>query len=583
MLRIIRGAADAADFMSWLGERHDIVALDTETTGFDIRSADFRVRLVQIGDANAAWVIPIEWAGVVNEAIRKYEGRWAIHNAPYDIPALAREGIVMPWPKVDDTMIAMRLAEPTQPAALKEAAQRHVGAGANAGQADLHLAMKKQGWTWATIPDDFAPYYIYAGMDVVLTSRLWSSEVCQRRGIGSPVYGLEMQVLEICCGMSDRGIRVDVDYCFDQASTMRDEADEIAERLLRTHSLNVGSNVELARRFLELGAMITMTTPSGAPSVAKAQLDALKLDGNSDVRDLAYDVLRYRKLTKIAGSYLESFVELADHDGLVHASIETLAARTGRMSIRRPGLQTLPKPGESAESRVVRRAVIPNNDGDALISSDLNQIEMRLAGVESLDPGLIAAFEHADSTGEDFFAAMGAIVYREPDFQKSDPRRKIVKNTMYGMLYGAGPPKIAATAGITVDEARNARSSILSAFPGLERAMKNCEHEARSTGTVTTALGRVLEVDPDLAYKGLNAKIQGSAADYFKRGLVWLAQAGLDKYMILPVHDEVVFSMPRDVVEKARPAIARAMLVDDILIPVPAEPSSALERWGDDA
>ena len=157
-----------------------------------------------------------------------------------------------------------------------------------------------------------------------------------------------------------------------------------------------------------------------------------------------------------------------------------------------------------------------------------------------------------------------------------------MKNTMYGMLYGAGAAKTAETSGVPLEEARSARASILAAFSGLSRAMSTYEHHAREHGSVTTALGRELVVEPEVSYKGLNAAIQGSAADYFKRGLVWLAQAGLDEFMLLPVHDEVLFSMPPDVVDDARPEIARAMLIDDLAVPVPADPSEPMKRWGDD-
>lgn len=580
-LRMVETADDAAEFMRWLSEK-PYVALDTETTGVDPREPGFGVRLIQFGDTNTAWVFRLDmWRGLAKQAIERFRGRIVIHNARFDIAALAVEQVHVPWYRVDDTMIAMRLAEPTKSAALKEAATRHIAPGAATAQANLHEAMHKNKWTWADVPFEFFPYVMYAGMDVVLTSRLYEHEVC-RRGLGSPVYDLEMDVLRVCTGMIDTGFRIDRPYCEAHAKALRDKTQSLKEMVDDRWGISIGSNDQIARALLDGGAMLTETTASGRPSAAKSQLTKFIGHENPDVADLAKAVLEYRKADKLAGSYLESFLYYADDDGIMHPDIETLAARTGRMSIRRPGLQTLPKPGESEDSRLVRSAVVPLREGDVLVSADYEQIEMRLAADFSGDDALIAAFIRADESGDDFFAEMGKIVYSDPAFTKADPRRKIVKNTMYGMLYGAGPAKLSETAGITLAEAQDARAAILGAFPGLSRAMTRFEREARETGTITTIAGRVLEVDSDAAYKGLNAAIQGSAADLFKAAMVRLAHAGLDDYMLIPVHDEVLFSVPHDQLTEVQDVIAANMLIKELRVAVPAAPSGALERWGDD-
>lgn len=585
-LRIVRETQDAIDLLAWLGERHGgAVALDTETSGVNPLEPGFQVRLVQVGDSHEAWVIPFQqWQGLVAEMIYKFTGTWIIHNANFDINALAAHGIVVPWHQVDDTMIAMRLAETTRPAGLKEAAARHVVPGAAVAQRSLHQAMTKQGWGWDTVPLDFPTFLYYAGMDVILTHRLYEHPVC-RRGLTSPVYPLEMQTLVVCSAMSNNGMQVDLAYCKAKADELRLLTKEINRDIEARYEVPIGSGRKLGNWFLSQGARITQMTPGGLPSTSKPQLVALLADPNSNehVRYVAWQVLRYRKADKMAGSYLENFLIMADDDGLLHPNIQTVQAKTGRMSIRHPALQTLPKPGEDPESRMVRKAVIPRDPTHALISADFEQIEMRLAAVLSQDDKLIGAFAVADAdSAADFFAEMGKVVYKDPGFTKSDPRRKVIKNTMYGMLYGAGPAKISETAGIPLKDATDARSSIMGAFPGMSRAMSLYEQEAKRRGGVVTMLGRDLTVDPDRAYKGLNAAIQGSAADLFKRALVYLDQAGFRDYMVVPVHDEVVFSIPVDEIEEARHEIRKAMMISELSVPIPAEPSAGMQRWADD-
>lgn len=584
MLRIVRTVDDAAEFLRWLGERRPgVIAIDTETTGFDLFGQDFKVRIIQFGDTQGAWILAMEdWVGVIKQALTQYRGQFAVHNSRYDVAAISRHGIQLPWDRIDDTMIAMRLAEPTMSAGLKESSTRHVSAAAAMSQQDLHKAMHRNGWTWATIPMDFPPYLKYAGLDVILTSRLWETAACQR-GMRSQVYDLEMQVRAICSRMEANGMRIDREFCSTTAIELGTKMDEIRAFLETTYSVSPSSSQQLAHFFMARGQMLTERTPTGAASMNKDQLAKLVHNSEDEVTvQVANAVLEYRKAEKLRSNYFEPFQRFAGADDVMHADIETVAARTGRMSIRNPALQTLPKPGESEESRLVRRGVIPLHDGELLVSSDYSQIEMRLIAVTSGDPALINAFNTADATGGDFFVEMGRVVFNDPGFTKADHRRKLVKNVMYGLAYGAGPAKIALTAGIPEAVARDVRAGILAGFPGLSRAMQKLEREARDSGGVTTMLGRELVVDPDKAYKGLNAYVQGSAADLMKRAIVQLGHAGLEPYMLVPVHDEVLFSIPVDEIEEAKVEIAKAMVINDTAVPVPADPSDGLLTWGDD-
>jgi DNA polymerase-1 len=291
-----------------------------------------------------------------------------------------------------------------------------------------------------------------------------------------------------------------------------------------------------------------------------------------------------RKNAKIASTYFANLVETARlYDGgyYVHANIRTLGARTSRMSISDPPLQQLPK-----SSPLVRRAFIPRH-GRKIISTDYSQIEMREMAHFSEDAGLVEAFRHADATGGDFFVEMGKQIYSQPDFQKKDKRRGLVKNTMYGSAYGAGVAKMAESAGVLVTEMEPVVRQIAATFPGLKRFQKDIERLARSRennegqGYVITPFGRRLPCDEGKAYTLVNYLLQGHAAEIFKKSLVELDAAGFGEWMLLPVHDEIVMDMPDDLVKDALVEVPRIMEnTTDYRVPIYAEAEGPFDDWG---
>jgi DNA polymerase I-like protein with 3'-5' exonuclease and polymerase domains len=116
----------------------------------------------------------------------------------------------------------------------------------------------------------------------------------------------------------------------------------------------------------------------------------------------------------------------------------------------------------------------------------------------------------------------------------------------------------------------------------MKRYMKTCEKESvNNDNWITTPFGRRIWVDPDHAYKALNAKVQGYAGDIFKQTMVNLAHAGLEEYMVCPVHDEVVFSIPEEDVEEVSHVIGEVMPYNELRVAVPAVPSPGVKTWAE--
>ena len=352
----------------------------------------------------------------------------------------------------------------------------------------------------------------------------------------------------------------------------------------RTHSgIKISANDQLGRKLIELGGVLLDKTAGGKPKVDKYTLQVLMDPENGfppAVQMLAEQALRARSARKFASTYFRTSSEKT-YDGRVHADVRTLGARTGRMSVANPPLQQIPK-----SSPLVRNAFIPS-EGNVLVTADYSQIEMRIVAEASGDPGLIEAFRTADSTGGDFFVEMGKQVYREPDFKKSDKRRGLIKNTMYGKAYGAGPAKMAESAGVPVARMQAVVETIDTRFPGLTSFMKGIESDGwerqkkEGQGYVVTPLGRRLPADENRLYALTNYYVQSWAADILKKALVRLDASGYDAYMVLPVHDEIVIDIPEAYAEQAARDVPLLMQELDHEIPLTADADGPLHAWGE--
>lgn len=577
--------ADAEEVMRWLGERRPVLGFDLETTGLDPFEPGAKIRLAQIGDAMTGWAIPFErWGGLIMEAMNRYDGQIAIHNIAFEgkwMPIHAPD-IPFSWARMDDTMIMQRLDNPYFSAALKNMAKRIIGKDAGFGQEALDESMRANKWTWATVPLDLPAYWCYSAMDPVLTARVW--EHFQKHAtFPKTVYETEMDVRRICTNMEIAGFRIDEMYSANKYAELNDYVESMKMWAQEEHGINIGSTMQLGKFFEELGVVFEAEhrTATGRPQLNKFVLKWLAAEGF----DLANEVLSTRKADKLAGTYFRNFLNYA-RDGLLHPNINTLAARTGRMSVTQPALQTLNK-GDST----VRNAFIPRNEGEGILRADYEQVEMRLIAHFSEDVNLIAAFNEADATGGDFFTVIGKQIYG-PGFTKADKRRGLVKNVMYASGYGAGIPKIAATAGVPLLVMEPVANAVFDAYPGIkglqrtliDRAVRSGMLSEDGTKTVTTPTGRRLIVEDGKEYTSTNYMVQGHAAEILKRAIINLDRAGLGPYMVLPVHDEMVFSVPLDLIDEVKPIIAECMTVTEAMgykLQLPAAPDGPASRWGE--
>jgi DNA polymerase-1 len=595
-IHLVDSVDKAQEFLSWLSERrpYDAIAVDTETgekpggpRSDALSPWHGNLRLVQIGDGQQGWSIPWdEWSGVFYQAMNNFQGPIVCHNIAFEARWFSvKSKWEMPWHNAHDTMIMAHIIDPLGSGALKKLAAYYVDSKSVALQETLDVSLAANGWTWGTVPTNFEPYWSYGALDTVLTMRLWEQfyQKCGPNGPYNRAYELEMATRKIVTRMEINGARVDLNYSKKKYEELLSYASSVKEWASATYNgASITSNIQLVRLLESLGAEINEFTPTGQKSASKDQLKLLMIEGNQEVKYLAENVLKQRKADKLANTYFLNFLEKSV-DGLVHPSVKTLGARTSRMSITDPALQTLPKGDET-----VRTAFIPRDENHVIITSDLDQVEFRMFASMSEDLNLISLFHKADATGSDPFTEIGRQVYQDPNMTRSDKRRDLIKGVVYGRLYGAGVAKQALTAGVPEEQMKSVSDSFDVNYPGMikfQRKIENIGMERLKTtgqGYVHTWTGRRIPCDEDRVYTLVNYLIQGGAAEIFKNNLVKLDQADLTEHLIVPVHDEIVLQAPREDAEEIMRTVKNCMTTTEGWeVPLTSGVDGPMENWGE--
>lgn len=539
-LHLVQTWEEAESFLQWLAKPRNILGVDTETGGVEWWHNS--LRLVQVGDTSDGWAIPWqEWGGLVKEAFRRYTGQVVMHNAKFDERFLRRNGVAIPRRKIHDTQTLVKLLDSSGLKGLKPAASRYLDNRLSALQDDLRTAFSRHSWTWETVPVDYPDYWRYGALDPVLSVGLWEKLSKSVLNEFKTAYELDCAATWVTSDMEERGARIDVTYCERKLEELTEYVEAMS--LYIRQNWNCGtSDREVSGRLIRDGVELEKRTLSGQLSVDKEVLESV-------THPLAEAVLSRRQAQKMASAYFRNLVNFRDGE-VVHPDVDLLGTNTGRMSISRPALQQVPS-DRSPAGTAVREAFIAR-EGHKLVDVDYDQEEQRLVASFSTDPGMIAAFEEADKGGVDFFTTMARMIFNDPTLAKSDIRRQRTKNASYARAYGAGPATVAVTVKITEEEAAELFRRQDETFPRLAAWQREMQNEAVLNGQaegrpfITTPWGRRLYIDPDALYTAVNYLCQGTAADVLKQKMVELDSAGMAGYLVLPVHDEVLFDVPEE-------------------------------------
>ncbi|MFD1044713.1 DNA polymerase [Kibdelosporangium lantanae] len=580
-INVVTHEDDLPAFRDFIRRHLQALAVDTETTGLDIYSTH-RLRTVQFGTPSESWVLLVERGGqIADDARRALRGvrQLVIHNASYDLQVIQRHlGIPMEdlWPKTRDTKILSHLVDPRGQDeggighGLEALTRHHIDPvvadevkGLMARLAKRYKTTKARIWAKVDIEDP--EYTLYAGMDTILTARL--AQILSRLVPHSArsLIAYEHQVAEICSYMERTGFLLDVDYTMDLSARLAGEEMANTEIAQRYGCENVNSTEQVAD-ILELrGVEIPGRTPTGRRQVDKTLLATLAAQGD----EFAIAVQGAKKARKWRTTWVDGFLAGMDANGRCHAAINSLRARTARMSITGIPAQTLP-----AGDFLIRRCFVAE-DGHRIASVDYKGQELRVLAALSGDRTMIRAF--AEDANLHLMTARAAF---GPEVEKDTKEYKAGKITNFGRVFGGGAKTVSEQTGLPLDVAKTVVEAFDKRYPAVTVHARKLQHAARRHGYITTPTGRRLPVDQARAYAALNYEVQSTSRDVTCRGLIRLHRAGYTPYLRLPIHDEVVASLPERHAERSARDIARLMAEQMGPVYIDTDHEIGLRSWG---
>ncbi|MFE3771009.1 DNA polymerase [Streptomyces sp. NPDC059122] len=573
---------DARQARDWLTTRQPrSLALDTETSGLDTFSPSHRLRTVQYGTADTAFVVPVERGPVFAELARTVVARCpelVIHNASYDLLVLDRHGVApleAVAPRVRDTKILAHLCDSRQDfeggvgVSLKPLSAWYVDPAAPDTQAGLNRVFRSYGLTketgWAQVPYQDEVYQRYAGLDVLLAARLRPrlEQELVRHGIPDTLVEYEHQLMAICAAMERRGMLLDVPYAEGLVNRLQEQAATHSARAARYGVENVNSDRQVVAALQGMGESWEETTGSGAPSVAKEVLLPLAdLNGKwerLEVRTpnpLADAVLRAKRASKWRTSYAVAMLANRDAQDRIHPKINTLGAKTGRASVSDPPLQQLPSKGWE-----IRRSVVAES-GAAYFSVDQSSVELVVLAALSQEPRMCQAIRD----GRNLHDHTATLMFG-PAFTKH--QRGLAKIAGLGTSYQGGAATLARQTGLPVSVMRDTLARYARAYPGIRRWARGLQRHALSNGCeIRTPSGRRLVLDRNALYKGVAYLCQSTARDTMGQALLDLHAKGLTRYLNLWVHDEVLGTAPVAEAADVAREVAETVRMDLFGVPI---------------
>lgn len=559
-LHLVETLDDALDMARWLAQDREWLGFDIETSGTN-KGRDV-TRLFQLGDANAGWAVPYEgWSGFLKDLLNKYDRRMVAHNLIFDASFLKRDGFKLKPHLLHDSMIMTALYNPMVGIGLKPTCKRVFGAWATSGQDALKQAMAKQGWTWATVPVTLPQYWAYGALDAVLTAMLaekyWPLIQHSRH-----IYDIELAAIDVMGWAELRGMRIDLDYVEAQTrysySTMDYWRPQIPAEIK-----NPGSDAEVIKYLERMGCILWKTTAKGNTSCDD---DVLKENEELGVPGVEA-IRKWRRARWLENSYWSNMRELSVN-GVLRPSIKPVGAKTGRMSIMQPALQTMPRGTEVRDAFIAR-------EGCYLLSTDYDQLELRVLADAAHEEAMLQAIRE----GRDLHNFVAESLYGA-NFTKEE--RQTCKNGQFAIVYGAGMAQFARTAKISQQAAQEFMDSYAAMFPGVAKFMNDMIGKARTNGYVETKWGRRVPVEKGKEYVAVNYYCQPTAtADLIKLKIHELSCAGLGDYLLIPIHDEVLLEVPEEDKDDVKHEVDRVMTETE-LFDCPLTASGDLyRRWGD--
>ena len=415
-------------------------------------------------------------------------------------------------------------------------------------------------------PANELPATARAGLEAL--AALAVHEPLQRRLVDVDLERLfrevELPLIPVLARMEADGVALDLEAL---AILDREFAAEI-ERLEREIYVDVGHEFNLGSpKQLEQVLFYELDLPKGKRTKTGYSTDASVLEDLRPAHPMIDKLLEWRVYTKLRSTYVEALPSLIAPDGRLHTTFHQAVAATGRLSSSDPNLQNIPI--RTALGRRIRRAFVAGDPDLVLLAADYSQIELRILAHVSGDEHLKDAF----ARGADIHRETAARVLHKAPEDITHGERSMAKMVNFGLAYGMSDFGLASRANIPRKDAQEFINSYFAAYSGISYYMMAIKEQAKAQGWVETLLGRKRQIpelrasNPALRGAGermaINMPIQGTAADIQKIAMIRVAErlaaTGSRAVLLLSVHDELLFEVPRDQVEPLAALVRETM------------------------
>ncbi|MDD5356844.1 MAG: DNA polymerase [Candidatus Pacebacteria bacterium] len=379
---------------------------------------------------------------------------------------------------------------------------------------------------------------------------------------------IEFPLIRITEKMKERGVKIDAKYLAELSKEYHKKLSALEAKIWKHagQEFNINSPKQLGEILFDkmgLAPKNQKKTAGGAKSTKESELEKMK-----DLHPIVSEILNYRELQKLLSTYIDTIPTLISDDGRLHAEFIQAGSTTGRMASANPNMQNIPIKSELG--RVIRNAFVAEK-GFSLVELDYSQMELRVSAFLSKDKRMIEIFKNNRDIHNEVAAAVFGVSADKVDYEM---RRK-AKVINFGIIYGMGVNALKATTGSTREEAQKFYEEYFKNFSGLAEYLENVKKEATAKGYTETFFGR-RRLFPDLRSRlpfikamaermAINAPIQGTSADIVKLAMgnvdkyIEKNNLGKDVYLLLQIHDSLMYEIRTDLVKKVLPEIQKIM------------------------
>ena len=386
-------------------------------------------------------------------------------------------------------------------------------------------------------------------------------------------FNIELPLEYVLFDMEKTGIKINTTVLEELSIKYQNEINNCKNKIyeLAGCEFNVNSSKQLADvLFNKLGLS---TVGNKKQSTAVDKLEAL-----AKTNPIVDEILKYRTFAKLNSTYVEGIKPYIKKDGKIHTTFTQTLTVTGRLSSYEPNLQNIPVRTE--EGKELRKMFVPDNSGNVLLSADYSQIELRLLAHYSKDINLLKAYHE----NADIHRTTASQIFGVPFSEVTSAQRRAAKAVNFGIIYGISPYGLANNLGISPAQAKIYIDKYFETYPTIKSFMQKSVETAKKQGYISTLFGRrrnieeIYSTNHNVAMFGeraaMNMPLQGTASDIVKLAMIQifeqLEKLNLKTKMILQIHDELIFDVPKDELEQVT-VLVKHFMENVVKLNVPLE------------